>query len=212
MATDTALPSIEFTDAAPSGGSAAHLPPPPAAVLGPNGPAKPGTGFGRLPLVTGGGPGDEELYKFWSDHVKNGLVRNDEMFRRILNAFMKPYYATVWMYGILFAVGVLSFIAAAALSVYYQQPMYAMIFGGLSVVAFLGYFIGRPLRSLEENLEFITWLGIIYNTYWSRVAYALDRNTVQKDLHDAVEDAAAQIERLIDKHGGMSSKRPGASE
>lgn len=210
MATDTVLPSIEFTEA--TAGAGHPLPPAPTEAPGADGSPKASTGVGRLPLVTGGGPGDEELYRFWSEHIKSGLARNDEMFRRILNAFMKPYYATVWMYGVLFAVGVLSFIAAAALSVYYQQPMYAMIFGGLSVVAFLGYFIGKPLRSLEENLEFITWLGIIYNTYWSRVVYSLDRSTVQKDLRDAVEDAGAQIERLIDKHGGMSSKRPGASE
>ena len=210
MATDTVFPSIELTEA--TDGPVHRLPPAPAEAPGHFGAPKAASGEGRLPLVTGGGPGDEELYKFWSDHVKSGLARNDEMFRRILNAFMKPYYATVWMYGILFAVGVLAFITAAGLSIYYREPMYAMIFGGLSVVAFLGYFIGRPLRSLEENLEFITWLGIIYNTYWSRVVYALDRNTVQKDLRDAVEDAAAQIERLIDKHGGMSSKRPGANE
>ena len=209
MATDTVLPSIEFTEA--TAGAGRPLPPPTEAP-GADGSPNTSAGVGRLPLVTGGGPGDEELTKFWSEHIKSGLARNDEMFRRILNAFMKPYYATVWMYGVLFAVGVLSFIAAAVLSVKYEQPMYALVFGGLSMVAFLGYFIGKPLRSLEENLEFITWLGIIYNTYWSRVVYSLDRATVQKDLREAVEDAGAQIEKLIARHGEMNSKRPGAGE
>jgi hypothetical protein len=153
---------------------------------------------------------DPKLYEYWRDHIKAGFDHNDQMFRGILDAFMKPYQTTVWMYSILFAVGVLSFVAAAVLSVVQKTPMYALIFGGLSVVAFIGYFISRPLRSLEENLEFITWLGMIYNTYWTRLAYAASQETVQQDLHTATEDAITELVALIDKHAIMSGQRPGA--
>jgi hypothetical protein len=80
--------------------------------------------------------------------------------------------------------------------------------GGLSVAAFLGYFISRPLRSLEENLEFITWLGMIYSTYWTRVVAANNPGTTQQDLQAATNDAIAALERMIDKHAEMSGKRP----
>ncbi len=153
---------------------------------------------------------DPQLYEYWRNHIKAGFDRNDAMFTGILNAFMRPYKTTVWMYGILFAVGVLAFVAAAALSFLKETPVYGLIFGGLSATAFIGYFIGRPLRSLEENLEFITWLGIIYNTYWTRLTYAMNQETVQQDLRAAAEDAVAELARLIEAHGVIIGKRPGA--
>ena len=47
----------------------------------------------------------------------------------------------------------------------------AIAFGGLSVGSFLLFFIRQPLQALEENLEFITWLGVAFNTYWTRLMY-----------------------------------------
>ena len=76
----------------------------------------------------------------------------------------------------------------------------------MSAAAFLGYFISRPLRSLEENLEFVTWLGIISNTYWTRVVAANNPNTTQQDLQAATNDAIAALEHLIDKHGFFEGK------
>jgi len=151
---------------------------------------------------------DPELYAAWREHIRDGFQRNNEMFSRVLNAFMTPYYTTVWMYRILFGVGVVSFLVAAGLSVWTGELTFSLVFGGLSVFAFVSYFISNPLRSLEENLEFITWLGLVYNTYWSRLAYMLDETTVQKDLAKATRDATNEIVRIIDKHAEMSGKRP----
>jgi len=151
---------------------------------------------------------DPELYAAWRDHIRDGFQRNNEMFSRVLNAFMTPYYTTVWMYRILFGVGVVSFLVAAGLSVWTGELSFSLVFGGISVVSFVSYFLSNPLRSLEENLEFITWLGLVYNTYWSRLAYMLDETTVQKDLAKATRDATNEIVRIIDKHAEMSGKRP----
>lgn len=153
---------------------------------------------------------DPQLYNYWREHVHQGFARNDEMFKRVLNGFMRPYYITVWMYGILFGVGVGSFVAAAGLSIWFNQPLYALIFGGLSVVSFLSFFISHPLRALEQNLSFITWLGIIYNTYWTRLVYVLDQRTVQQELQAATQDTIEDLDRLLDKHAVMSGQRPGA--
>jgi hypothetical protein len=152
--------------------------------------------------------GDAELLRYWHKHIKAGYEQNEEMFRRILKAFLGPYYTTIWMNGIIFAVGILSFVGAIALSIWRNEALYALAFGGLSVAAFLGYFISRPLRSLEENLEIITWLGMIYNTYWTRVVATSDPKTTQQDLQAATNDAVAALERLIDKHAELSGKRP----
>jgi hypothetical protein len=151
--------------------------------------------------------GDLALLNYWREHIKSGYRQNDEMFRRILKAFLGPYHTTVWMNGIIFAVGILSFVTAVGLSLWSREAVYALAFGGLSAAAFLGYFISRPLRSLEENLEFITWLGMIYNTYWTRVVAANDPDSTQQELQAATDDAIAALEKLIDKHAELSGRR-----
>ncbi len=125
---------------------------------------------------------------------------------------MKPYYTTVWMYRILFTVGVLSFVVAAVLSASTRNAVFGLIFGGLSVATFLSYFIGRPLQALEQNLKLITWLGIIYNTYWTRLVYAMEQSTVQQDLKAMTEEAIGQLKELIEKHDELSKQRPQLKE
>lgn len=151
---------------------------------------------------------DPILYEAWRDHVREGFEQNSEMFTRVLDAFMEPYYTTVWMYRVLFAVGVLSFIAAVGLSIWTGTPWFGLIFGGLSIAAFISYFFNRPLQALEENLHFITWLGIIYNSYWTRLAYMFDQKTVQQDLKAATDDAVAELDKLLTKHQQVSGRRP----
>ncbi len=155
---------------------------------------------------------DPELYKAWQRHIIAGFEHNEEMFKRVLEAFMKPYQSTVWMYRLLFAVGVGSFVFAAAMSAITKESTFGLIFGGLGVIAFLSYFISRPLQALEQNLQFITWLGVVYNTYWTRLASMKDQAAVQKDLQEATRDATSEIEKIIARHAEVSGKRPGLTE
>ena len=152
---------------------------------------------------------DPMLYEYWREHINQGFQRNNRMFDTILDAFMRPYNTTIWMYRILFGLGIAAFLVAAGLGAWLREPMFSLIFGGLSIISFLTYFIGRPLQSLEENLKFITWLGIIYNTYWTRLVYSMDAESVHADLEDATHDAINALERLLDKHHDFAGKRPG---
>lgn len=168
----------------------------------------------RSPIPASPAPGkslleaDPELYAAWRDHMRRGFENNQTMFEQVLTGFMNPYWTTVWMYRILFGVGVAAFVVAALLALLGRGAASAGIFGGLSVVAFLGYFLNRPLQALEENLQFITWLGIIYNSYWTRLAYTSDLETVQAELEDATDDAIAKIKELMDKHTERNNSRP----
>ena len=164
-------------------------------------------GFLPVPEVPGGMQADEELVRYWREYVKVSLDQSNQVFQRILDAFLGPYHAVVWINGVLVVIGILIFIGGIALSIWFNQKMFAWVFGGLGVASFLGYFVSRPLRSLEENLEFITWLGIVYNTYWSRLLYAMNPDTVQDDLQKATKDTTAEVEHLIDKHAEMSRQR-----
>ncbi len=156
------------------------------------------------PLATA----DPELYAAWRDHMRRGFENNQVMFEQVLTGFMNPYWTTVWMYRILFGIGVAAFVVAALVAVLTQGPILTGIFGGLSVAAFLGYFLNRPLQALEENLQFITWLGVIYNSYWTRLAYTTDLETVQEELEATTNDTIAKIKELMDKHAERNASRP----
>ena len=163
---------------------------------------------------------EPELYAAWRQHIEQGFQNNQTMFSRILAGFMNPYWLTVVMYVLLFAVGLGAFGVAVILGLRATSADAAQanalattlgssaIFGGISVVAFLTYFLSRPLQALEENLQFITWLGIIYNTYWTRLAYIQKLDTVQVELASATEDAITKIVELMNKHSERSGNRP----
>jgi hypothetical protein len=150
-----------------------------------------------------------ELYEAWRKHIEDGLNNNNTMFKRILDGFMNPYWTTVWMYRILFGIGVGAFLVAAYLGIRDGATAGTVLFGGLSIASLIAYFISRPLQALEENLQFITWLGVIYNTYWTRLLYTMDTQTANAEIEDATNDAIDKIKELMDKHTDRSGNRPG---
>jgi hypothetical protein len=77
------------------------------------------------------------------------------------------------------------------------------------MVAFLLFFASRPLQALEENLQFITWLGIIYNTYWTRLVNTTNPVTQHQEVEDATNDAVNSIKEMLNKHAAHSRQRPG---
>lgn len=154
---------------------------------------------------------DRELLVAWKDYLKSGFQQNNLMFRRVLTAFMVPYWLTVVMYGALFITGLGGFIAATLLFAQ-QQILFASLFGGMSVVAFLTFFISGPLRSLEQNLILITWLGIIYNTYWNQLMYTSDQKTIQADLETITRSALKDLDALVSRQGQLAAQRPGLRE
>ena len=151
-----------------------------------------------------------EIRKAWIDYMVHGFKNNEEMFSRTLKAFMKPYHLTIWMYGALFAVGIALFVVAGILGFREGKSEVAIVFAGLGAGAFLSFFVRQPVQALEENLEFITWLGVAFNTYWTRLMYIQDPKTVQQELKAADEDYRTSVERLITKHAELRGKRPGA--
>ena len=166
--------------------------------------------YSPLPSVRRGYKDEHpELYNSWVRHIEAGYKQNDEVFRRILEAFMRSHQSTLIMYWTLFAVGIGFFVTAVVLALAGGAPLPATIFGGLSVISFLTYFISRPTQSIEENLLYITWLGVIYNSYWTNLAWSFDEKAAHQVLDEATQDALTQIQTLIDHHNRSTSRRPG---
>jgi hypothetical protein len=163
-----------------------------------------------LPTDTGGGLAPE-LRAAWLEYMATGFKQNEHMFKRTLEAYMRPYQLTMWMYVILFGLGIGLFLVAAVVGLGKGDPVVAIAFAGLSVASFLAFFLRQPLHALEENLEFITWLGVSFNTYWTRLMYMMDPTTVQAELKAAEADFRASVEKLIEQHAALRDKRPGGS-
>lgn len=149
-----------------------------------------------------------ELYAAWVEHIKTGYESNDQVFQRILDAFMRSHNSTVIMNWILFAVGIGFFVTSVVLALFQGSPGPAVLFGGLSIGAFLTYFLTRPTQAVEENLQYVTWLGIIYNSYWTRLAWSFDEASAQTVLDEATEDAIRQLNDLVNRHAAATGKRP----
>lgn len=150
-----------------------------------------------------------ELYAGWMKHVLAAYDYNDQVFRRILDAFLQSHRATLIMYWIVFGVGIASFLVAIVMGITQQNLSLTALFGGLSALSFVTYFIGRPTQSVEQNLQYVTWLGIIYNTYWTQIFWATDPNTASATLEKATADALAQLKELGDHYGKAFLSRPG---
>ena len=153
----------------------------------------------------------EELRQAWTKYMVNGFENNEKMFKRTLDAFMRPYNITIYMYVALFIIGILFFVVAAVLGFRGDQSLLAIGFGGLSIISFITFFIRQPVQALEENLEFISWLGVAFNTYWTRLMYISNKQNVQDELKAATDDFSSTVERLIEKHAKLRGERPGTS-
>jgi hypothetical protein len=149
-----------------------------------------------------------ELYAAWVGHIEAGYRNNDTLFTRILNAFLRSHYSTVVMYWVLFVVGIGAVIAGIVIALVTGKPVVGLAFAGLGVVAFLTYFVSFPTQALEENLLFITWLGVIYNSYWKDLALSFNRDTAQAELDKATEDAIRQLKELIASYDKAVKQRP----
>lgn len=171
-------------------------------------------GGSKVPLpppdVPASSPVPSKVRDAWIEYMVLGFKNNETMFKRTLEAFMKPYHLVTRLYGVLFAIGALLFVGAAWIGVSGGNSAVAIVFAGLGAGAFLTFFVRQPVQALEENLEFISWMGVAFNTYWTRLMYMEDVKTVQQDLKAADDDYRQSIEQLITKHAELRRSRPGS--
>jgi hypothetical protein len=162
-----------------------------------------------MPVMPGrvGQPVPQALLDAWTHHMINGFQENERMLKSTLSAFMKPYRLTVWLYAVLFGVGLGLFVTAAVIGLSRGNSVVAIAFAGLGAANFLAFFVRQPLQALEANLECITWLGVAFNTYWTRLMYMSDPKTIQADLKEAEHDFRASVELLIAKRAEIRAKR-----
>lgn len=148
-----------------------------------------------------------ELYADYIAHINKGYEQNARIFDDVRRAFMRSHNSTLAMYWLLFGIGAATVIAGLVLA-FQGSGITSTLFLGVGAAAFITYFVSRSTLSVEENLIYITWLGVIYNSYWTHLAWATRRESAQAELDKATAAAIAQLQRLIDRHARSVRGRP----
>ena len=60
-----------------------------------------------------------------------------------------------------------------------------IVFGELSAISFVSFFLSRPTEGMRVLGAQTAWLLSIVNTYWTKLAYFNDPRTAVKDLNEA---------------------------
>ena len=144
-----------------------------------------------------------ELQKAYIEHIISGYKNTDSIYKNIMRSFLISHYSTVSMYWLLFLLGGGLFFAG-----FFFDNLWVTVVGAIGAAAFVMFFLARSVQSLEQNLLYITWLGISYNTYWTHQLWSYDPTTSQQELDNATNDAIKQINELIDRYEVSYKKRP----
>jgi len=147
---------------------------------------------------------DPELYRAWRENAIEEFARNNQLVRRVLETVKDSYAATQILYRVLLGVGVAFAVAAIGLGLWTRNAGFGLVFGGLAIAAFLGYLLSRAQVWRETSPELITWLGAVYNTYWTRLASMMTGETSLEDLAHAHHEATEEIQAIMAKHAELA--------
>jgi hypothetical protein len=115
-----------------------------------------------------------------------------------------------WMLVVMFGVGILAFIAAVIRGFTASDGSdvaVSAVFGGLSATSFVTAFLTRPVDAMGRAGPSSAWLLAIVNTYWSKLAYFTDAETIVADLDQAQKVLNRDLISYL-KHTGDSSNEP----
>jgi hypothetical protein len=116
-------------------------------------------------------------------------------------------FATMkWMFLLMFVMALGTLVAAVRMAT--QEPeagydwAHAGIVGALaltSIVLFALLLYMRPLAALERNSVIQSFLTVVVNSYWTRLAYAKEVADIDEHLEDATAYAVDHLSTLLDR-------------
>jgi hypothetical protein len=76
----------------------------------------------------------------------------------------------------------------------------ALGLAGLTVGIFVAFFVQRPSAALERNAIFMPWVSIVLTTFWTRLLYLDDPETLDERLGKAAKDASAELSAIAARY------------
>jgi len=98
-----------------------------------------------------------------------------------------------------FLVGVGGFAAALYIGLFQQADVVpVVVFGGLSAVSFVTFFISKPTVSMSKLGARTAWVIAMVNTYWTKLAYLNDPRSVIKGLNEAEAEFTESVLQYLE--------------
>ena len=77
---------------------------------------------------------------------------------------------------------------------------------GLTVGIFVAFFVQRPSAALERNAIFMPWVSIVLTTFWTRMLYLDDPETLDAKLGHAAREASDELSAIALRYAVIDGK------
>jgi hypothetical protein len=77
---------------------------------------------------------------------------------------------------------------------------------GLTVGIFIAFFVQRPSAALERNAIFMPWVSIVLTTFWTRMLYLDDPETLDTQLGRAAKEASEALSAIALRYAVIDGK------
>jgi hypothetical protein len=86
------------------------------------------------------------------------------------------------------------------------QAVAAVGLAGLTVGIFAAFFVQRPSAALERNAIFMPWVSIVLTTFWTRLLYLDDPETLDAKLGHAAKEASDELSAIALRYAVIDGK------
>jgi hypothetical protein len=86
------------------------------------------------------------------------------------------------------------------------QAAAAIGLAGLTVGIFIAFFVQRPSAALERNAIFMPWVSIVLTTFWTRLLYLDDLETLDVKLGHAAKEASDELSAIALRYAVIDGK------
>jgi len=87
-----------------------------------------------------------------------------------------------------------------------SQAAAAIGLAGLTVGIFVAFFVQRPSAALERNAIFMPWVSIVLTTFWTRLLYLDDPETLDLKLGHAAKEASDELSAIALRYAVIDGK------
>ncbi|HST18446.1 MAG TPA: hypothetical protein VLK36_12315 [Gaiellaceae bacterium] len=125
-------------------------------------------------------------------------------------AYLRRSYRIVFVgYVAMMVFGVLAVIAAFVKGLTASslgEAAAAVGLAGLTVGVFVAFFVQRPSAALERNAIFMPWVSIVLTTFWTRMLYLDDPETLDAKLGHAAREASDELSAIALRYAAIDGK------
>jgi hypothetical protein len=86
------------------------------------------------------------------------------------------------------------------------QAIVASALAGMTVGIFVAFFVQRPSAALERNAIYMPWVSVVLTTFWTRLLYLDDVDTLDQKLGRAAKEASEELSTIAMRYAQIDSR------